>query len=262
MSESLWPVFEEATQGLARAGRILACFDYDGTLVPIRPTPEEAIAEPPVRDALSALARVPGVDVAVVSGRPLDDLRNLVPSDGLWLVGHHGLSVQSPRGVEPSMVDESVAKAALEPLRTEARAIVSAGEGLRFEDKGSGVALHYRNAPRPVARQAAEAFRKAAGRLEGFSLLEGKEVLEVRPAGVDKGRAVRALHDRIDPDAAIAYVGDDTTDEDAFRAVADLPDALTVKVGEEKSAARYRVDGPEDVLDLLHRLARLRDGQD
>lgn len=257
MSAPLWPSWDVAAEGLGAAQRILACFDYDGTLVPIRPTPEEAVAGAPVREALAALARRPDTDVAVVSGRPLSNLENLVPREGLWLVGHHGLAVRTPAGEETSMIDEAAAHEALEPLRARTREIVAWGEGLRFEDKGAGLALHYRLAASSLAERASEAFREVADALDGFSLLEGKKVLEVRPAGVDKGRAVEALRSRVDGRTAPLYVGDDTTDEDAFRALKAVPEALTVKVGDGVTAARYRVDGPDDVLELLRRLVRL-----
>src|SRR5581483_2237877 len=94
---SLWERWEELAPRLAR-GTLLACFDYDGTLVPIRATPEQALADEATRDALRALAAAPGTVVAVVSGRPVAQLRDLLAQDGLWLVGLHGLEIACPAG--------------------------------------------------------------------------------------------------------------------------------------------------------------------
>ena len=260
MTRSLWNSWPEVKSSLDPSKTLLACFDYDGTLTPIVPTPEEAIATPEVRQALQELASLSGVVVGIVSGRPLYSLVNLVPADPLWLIGHHGLSLRSPEGETSSMVDEEEAKRALEPLREAASLMAAAAPGLRLEDKGSGLAMHVRNASRDAAAEAAEAFCQEAKKLEGFALLHGKEVYEVRPAGIDKGKAVMGLRQRAAPNSQVLYVGDDTTDEDAFRALASITGSLTVKVGDEgaESEAEYRVDDPDDVLMLLRRLIELR----
>jgi trehalose 6-phosphate phosphatase len=258
----LFAAWAEVARRLAPPLPLLACFDYDGTLVPIRPTPEEAVAGPEVRARLSDLARQRLTTVAVVSGRTAESLRAQVPYDDLWLVGRHGITTAAPGAAEVQAVDLDAARAALEPLRRAGAALVAEHPGTRLEDKGAALALHTRSASRPDAEAAARAFHAAAASLSGFEILVGKEIHEVRPQGVDKGRAVTALRARVAPGGALLYVGDDTTDEDVFAAVdADDPRVVTVRVGDGgPTRAGFVVPDPEAVGELLRRLAGLRAG--
>lgn len=254
---------------LAPPAPLLACFDYDGTLAPIRPTPEEAEVPEAVRAGLAALAACAETGVAVVSGRPIAELRGFLgaAAEGLWLVGQHGLAIAAPGERERHSVDVSGCSHALEPLRRRGRELVAATPGLRLEDKGAMLALHTRGATdRAAAERAAAAFRRAAGDLAGdFEAIAGKEVVEVRPRGIDKGTTVAALVDRFHRESGrgpVLYVGDDTTDEDAFRRLDGDRQALTLRVGgdDEPSAASYRVESPAAVAELLTRLVELRGG--
>ncbi len=256
----LWEAWEELAPRLAH-GTLLAAFDYDGTLTPIRPTPEEAIADEATRDALARLAATAGTSVAVVSGRPVAQLRDLVPGDVLWLVGLHGLEIAAPHGEVLPTIDLEAASATLAPLRAEATAIAARHAGVRIEDKGASLVLHTRQAPRPEAIAAAEEFRAAAQHVPGFDVMGGKEVVEVRPAGIDKGVAVRRLL-REAGGETVLYAGDDTTDEDAFAALVDCGEAaVTVRVGDGGAAptsAAFTIASQAEVAELLQRLGGLR----
>ena len=256
----LWESWAELAPRLAH-GTLLAAFDYDGTLVPIRPTPEEAIADEATCEALARLASTAGTSVAVVSGRPVAQLRDLVPGEVLWLVGLHGLEIAAPHGEVLPTIDLDAAAATLAPLRAEAAAIAARHVGVRIEDKGASVVLHTRQAPRPEAMAAAEELRAAAQRVAGFAAMGGKEVVEVRPAGIDKGVAVRRLL-RDAGGETVLYAGDDTTDEDAFAALAEHGEAaVTVRVGDAGAAATgaaFTIASQAEVAELLHRLGDLR----
>jgi trehalose-phosphatase len=251
----LWDRWDAVAARLAE-GPLLACFDYDGTLVPIQPTPEEAVADDATRAALSRLAGMEGVRTAIVSGRPVAQLRELLPVPGLWLIGTHGLELGTPDGDTLEALDREACTAALDGLRRRAVAIEKLHPGTRVEDKGPALALHTRLAERAVAAGAAELFERAAAEVPGFSVMAGKEVLEARPDGADKGSAVRRLRA---PGETVLYVGDDVTDEDAFAALAADREAVTVRVGRPRpTAARYRVAAQEDVALLLARLTAAR----
>jgi trehalose 6-phosphate phosphatase len=251
----LWASWAELASRLA-GGSLLAAFDYDGTLVPIRPTPEEALVVPPAGPALARLAARPGTTVAVVSGRPVAQLGAVV-GDGAWLIGVHGLEVRSPEGTRYDAGDRAAWSAALAPLRREGEALAAALPGVRLEDKRVTLALHTRQASRPHAVRAAATFRQLADRLDGFMVLDGKELVEVRPRGIDKGTALLALRERLAP-GAVLYVGDDRTDEDAFAALGADPAAVTVRVGEAMpTAARYSLSAQGEVAELVRRLAAL-----
>ena len=248
---------------LLAAPRLLAAFDYDGTLVPIAPTPEEAVAGPGTRGALAALAGLPGTRLAVVSGRPVARLRELVGEAGAWLVGLHGLEVASPGEAPRPRLDLEASAAALGPLRAVAAKLAGRHPGVRVEDKGPTLALHTRLAARADATLAGGAFREAASAVPGYEVMAGKEVLEARPAGVHKGGAVaellRGWEGTSGGDVAVLYVGDDVTDEDAFRALGGAPLAVTVQVGGSgETAAQYRLEGQGEVAELLSWLAELR----
>jgi trehalose 6-phosphate phosphatase len=258
----LWEAWDELLPRLAR-GTLLAAFDYDGTLVPIRPTPEEAVADEATRQGLARLATTAGTSVALVSGRPVAQLRELVPDERLWLVGLHGLEMAAPNGEVLPTIDLDAAAAALGPLRAAAAAIAARHAAVRIEDKGASLVLHTRQAARAAAMAAAEEFRAAAERLLGFEVMGGKEVVEARPAGTSKGTAVRRLH-REAGGGTVLYAGDDTTDEDAFAALAAGDDgAVTVRVGDggvAPTAAAFTIASQAEVAELLQRLGDLRGG--
>jgi trehalose 6-phosphate phosphatase len=224
----------ERTDGPPIPVRPLLFLDYDGTLAPIVEDPAAAHPHPAVPTLLGALAaRHP---VWVVTGRDLAALARLLPGVGVRGVGLHG--------AEEGVLGETAARAAFEghaeALRR-LRAAVPPGDGVLVEDKGGGAfAVHYRQAPDPDdARALLE--RWAAAVPEGLEALWGKLVVECRPVGVSKGSAVARLA-AAHPGRTPVYLGDDGTDEDAFRALhAACPEAVTVKVGEGETTARYRL---------------------
>lgn len=238
--------------GLVPSGRPLAVFlDFDGTLVGIREKPELARLGPKRRAELGRLGRK--VKVAIVSGRPLAEIRRLVGVPGLAYVGNHGLEIRASgrTWVHPAAARRagSVARAA-----AAVKARTSGLAGVLVEDKGLTASVHFRLAEarlrRPLGRIVADEVRRSRG---GLVLSRGKMVLEIRPnVAWDKGRGVLELMrgaggaGRRFP----IYIGDDRTDEDAFRALGDR--GLTIRVGTgRRTAARHRLRSVEDVWKLL-----------
>lgn len=179
--------------------------DFDGTLSEIAPTPEAARLHPACRRALRAIGRHLEL-VALVSGRKAADLRDRVGLPGICYVGLHGADWGEGPPAEPAV--SRLAGWLQDRL----------GPGLRLELKGPGFSVHYRGSPDP-----AEARRQILGLLAdrvppGYLVTEGKQVVEVRPAGADKGLAVGRLIERFNLRSLI-YLGDDLTDLEAFRAV-------------------------------------------
>jgi trehalose 6-phosphate phosphatase len=168
----LWGRWSAVEPRLA-AGTLLAAFDYDGTLVPIRPTPAEAVADGATREAVDRLAALPATSVAVVSGRPVAQLRDLLAAERLWLVGLHGLEIVAPGGEALPTIDLDAVAARLAPLRVEVAAIADRHPGVWIEDKGASLVLHTRRAPRAVGAAAARELRAAVRGLAGFELLRG-----------------------------------------------------------------------------------------
>lgn len=238
--------------------------DYDGTLTPIVERPEDALLPGATREVLRRLAaRYP---VVVVSGRGREDVARLVDLPELAYAGSHGFDIEGPAGdgaalrYRPAEDAEPLVAAATRALEAELAGV----PGAQVEPKRYSVAVHYRRvAPERTAEVEAAVDRELAGR-PGLRKTHGKKVFELRPdLDWDKGRAVswllRALGlDR--PEVAPVYVGDDVTDEDAFRAlrrqgVSGRPGGLGVLVAEEprETAARYRLRDPEEVRRFLER---------
>lgn len=219
--------------------------DYDGTLAEIVAEPMEAVPHAGAPELLKGLsARHP---VYVVTGRRLSDLAVLLPLAGLRAVGVHGME-RGRLGEAATPLVGGAEVAALEQVRK----TLPAHPGLKVEDKGVAVALHYRQADDEAGVMAAlEPW--AASLPEELEALWGKKVLELRPKGYGKGRAVAELL-REHPDRTPVFIGDDTTDEEAFAAIAAVTDrGVTVKVGSGDTRARYRLGAIAEVLAYLAR---------
>ena len=219
----------------------LFILDYDGTLAEVSERPDQAT---PHRDAIALLGRLEERHpVAILTGRAIADLGELLDAPGLRVIGVHGIESGTIGGSVESLVPDAVA-AQLDSLRERLPDV----DGLQVEDKGSAIALHYRNAPDPGAAEASlrDWSRAVPDALEP---LWGKMVLEIRPRGYDKGRAAETLMGE-HPERTPVVIGDDTTDEEAFRAVGS---GVTIKVGEGATAARYRLPDVDAVMDYLRR---------
>ncbi len=251
------PIPEGLLIQLAGRGRMLLMLDYDGTLAPIVSDPAAARPLPEARDALVAIAaRRDRIELAVISGRNLDELARLLGlARGIHLVGVHGLESADPEGRREIAPGLEAALAQLEQVRRWLHERVPAVAGLALEDKRLAVALHYRNADPARARPIVDEFERFVAReAEHLGVKHGKMVVEAAPRGADKGAAVMRLANRAGADTTPVYFGDDLTDEDAFRALGRR--GVTVIVGGTgESAAAYRVASPADVAAILRRLA-------
>ena len=230
------------------AGRrpLLVASDYDGVLSPLVSVPSEAVPSPGVAEVLARLAEADGVTVALVSGRGVADLQAVSGLSGPYLwVGSHGAEFDAPVPAEMAERRDALAQR-LQPL-------IDAVPGAGLEVKPAAVAVHVRQV---ADRAAAAALLADADALADSSLTRkpGKEVLELALTDADKGGVVRRLRDECGARAVI-YLGDDVTDEDAFRALG--PDDLTVKVGDGETDARHRVPDTGAVVELLTELGRL-----
>ena len=233
-----------AVAALARRRPLLVASDYDGVLAPLVGDPSAAVPLPGVGAALERLAAHDGVVVALVSGRGVADLRTVSGFEGPYRwIGSHGAEYDGPLTGELAARRDALAER-LAPL-------VAAVPGARLEVKPASVAVHVRQV---TDRAAAAALLERADAAADPSLTKkpGKEVLELAVTDADKGSALLRLRAELGAAAAV-YLGDDRTDEDAFRVLS--PGDLTVKVGEGETAARYRVADPAAVVVLLEALA-------
>ena len=203
--------------------------DYDGTLVAIAPTPAEAHADDEIRGLLAALAERLAGALGLVSGRPVADIDGFLAPLRLTVAGLHGLELR--RGRDGGLVELAAAGEALAPVRAAFAAFAARRPGTLVEDKRLSLALHYRQAPglEPEAVELATRLSGASG--GALRLQRGKMVVELLPAGRDKGRAIEDLLALPEFAGRVpVFVGDDVTDEAGFRAVNRLG-GTSVRVG-------------------------------
>jgi trehalose-phosphatase len=242
-----------------RDGKQTALFlDYDGTLTPIVERPEQADLAPRMRAILKNLTG--RCTVAIVSGRGLKDVRGRVALDELYYAGSHGFEIEGPGQERIRSEKGSEALPQLDAAENQLRGRLADIEGALVERKKYSIAVHYRR----VASELAERVEKKVDEvLEGHNGLRkghGKKVFELQPdVDWNKGRAVLWLMERLglSPEKVRpVYIGDDVTDEDAFRALPEQGTGIVVHGGEERlSYARYGLVDPEEVQTFLHRLS-------
>lgn len=227
--------------------------DIDGTLLEIAPTPDSVVVPPTLVATLRTLAIALDGALAVISGRPIAEIDHLLPGN-FDAAGTHGAEWRlDGRSLEADRASEHAIAAAM-PMIAEA---AGALPGVLVERKAVAVALHYRAAP----ARAEDVTRLARRVLEeigpGFRLLEGRNVVEIVPAGADKGSGIRRfMAHRPYAGRRPIFAGDDVTDESGLAAVA-LSEGLAIGVGARRSeAARHHLPGPAAVLDWLTAFAR------
>jgi trehalose 6-phosphate phosphatase len=238
-------VFKALTD-IANRRPLLVVTDFDGTLSPIVLDPAAARLIDGAEPMLLRLADFPGVRVAVMSGRGFLDLAERVGRHpGVFLIGSHGAEYGGP--AEPSLLGPR------DGLVDELRELLAPYAGALLEIKPVSASIHTR---RMLDRDAAVALREVTiagpGAGEGRMVKVGKEVVEIAVVRADKGVALRRLANEVGA-AAMVYLGDDLTDEDAFAVLG--PDDVGIKVGGGPSIAGYRVPDSAAVVAALDHLA-------
>jgi trehalose 6-phosphate synthase/phosphatase len=244
---------------LAQRPTVALFLDYDGTLTPIAPRPEDARLPEAARQTLDQAARTPNLDTIIVSGRSLADIREMVGLPGLTYVGNHGFEIEGP-GISYRHAGYEGAQRALAAAAEELAALDIPGAWV--EPKGWTLAYHVRGVPEPERRRAARAAEKILRRRR-LRVVDGKAAIEGRPAvDWDKGRAVLHVlvcrHGADWPSRVRAlYIGDDVTDEDAFRSLRGIGRSIRVAPhpAASPSQADYGLPDPEAVLQVLRWLA-------
>ena len=216
-----------------------ACFfDIDGTLVAIGPSPIRVRVDRGLRRALERLHASTGGAVALITGRSLADVDRLFPGNRLPAAGQHGVERRSATG---RVSRHRFPAHRLDTARHRLADIVARSPGLRLEDKGLSLALHYRGAPR-LGGYAHRVARTLVARLgASYCVQSGKRVVEIRPGGKDKGQAIREfMAERPFRGRTPLFLGDDATDEYGFAMVNRLG-GCSIKVGPGPTTARWRL---------------------
>jgi trehalose-phosphatase len=259
--EHLLSAWSKVAQQLRSASHVLLLLDYDGTLTPIVPRPELADLPPGVRRLLEALARQQRLMLAIISGRALVDIKEKVGIGNIFYAGNHGLEIEGP-GVSFVSPQAEEFKPVLRRMYQELSQALGAIKGALVEDKGLTLSVHYRQVADDKSKEVRDVFERITGDAAAsgkIRITSGKKVYEIRPAVAwDKGKVVKILMERCGGGGQKSvplpvYIGDDLTDEDAFRAIEDYGGGISVFVGggDSPSSARYFLLSPDEVARFL-----------
>jgi trehalose-phosphatase len=237
---------------------IMLFLDYDGTLTPIVSTPEKAFISQEVKELLNELSKSPTCKLAIISGRSLGDIKALVGLKDIIYAGNHGLEIEGPKIKFESQVPPRL-KSIIRNIATDIQKQLSGIKGALIEDKGLTLSIHYRL----VDKKDLPAFEKIISEVtnpytvrDKIKVNSGKKVYEIKPpVKGNKGKVILWLLARQqfisgEKNVLPIYIGDDITDEDAFKAL--KRKGLTVFVGEPgNSKADYYLKNTEEVTKFL-----------
>jgi trehalose 6-phosphate phosphatase len=243
-------------QKIKSCREIVLLLDYDGTLVPIWATPAEARMPATTRKLFHLLCGQPNIIVGIVTGRSLADILGKLGKSHPMVIANHGFEIflDDASWVHPWA--ERVMPL-LQRLARKLRRHLNMISGVLVENKGYTLAIHYRDVERKHVRTVRDTVLELLlPFLSEFRITEGKKVIEVRPnVPWSKGTAIQRVLRMLkrEKHRCIIYIGDDTTDEDAFEAL--RGGGITIVVGKKKSCAEYWVRDPEEVWQFLATLA-------
>lgn len=248
---------ERLAERLGAPPCLLVACDFDGTLAPLVPRPEDVALPDETQQVLQDLADSAAVRLAIISGRALADLVTRVPLRVDCLAGNHGLEMAG-HGLDGVRAQADQLQPRLAGIaHSLAHALIDV-EGVLVENKGLSLSVHYRRVHPPQWPMVIDAVHAQIAGDETLRLQSGHHVAEILPAiPWDKGEALKQIARRLGiPHRAIVYVGDDTTDEAAFLAI---PTGTSISVGEHRpSQAHWMARGPDDVRALLAWVGSLR----
>lgn len=235
--------------------KIVFFLDYDGTLTPIVDRPQDALINEQMRELVKSLSI--RFTTAIVSGRMREDVEKLAGVEGIFYAGSHGFDI---RGIGVSMIHPKAKETipVVDKVTEVLKTALSGIEGVIIEEKKFSVAVHYRLVKAEECSKIKEFVGKVVADNDALRLMNGKMVFEILPAiDWNKGKAVRWIMKALNlswEEHTVFYFGDDTTDEDAFRAVSSRGVGILVSEKEKQSAAQFRLVNPDEVAKLFQQL--------
>ena len=245
---------------LKKKKNVLLLLDFDGTLAPLMGRPDQAKLPPAVKRSLERLSKSRRIDIGIVSGRGLKDLMKLAGLKGIYYAGNHGLEIKSPKKlfIHPS---SKKYRPYIKKIESTLRRGVSGIKGAIVEDKGICLSLHYRlvaakDIPklRSIFKDICAPYIKS-GRIK---VTTGKKIFEIRPpVPWHKGKAVKMIEKITRKKGGLkVFIGDDLTDEDAFKALKKTDFPIRV-VRKKSSNARYYLKNPGEVERLIMKITKI-----
>ncbi len=256
-------VMDKVFEDVANNGQILVALDFDGTLADIVPNPADASLPESRLKLLEDLNNQPRFAVAIVSGRTLEDLKSRVNLSDVAFAGDHGLEISGP-GFHHIPPEAEEFRTTVAEIGEALEAALKGVPGVIFEHKGLSMSIHFRLTPPDQRVSVLHTIRRISNPyLDGNTLrmVKGKEVVNLLPP-VDwhKGSALKWLLELLDSlprrvgGSLPIYIGDDVTDEDAFKEVAEKGFAIRVGRPKPSSAAPYYVNSIDEVEVVLQAL--------
>jgi trehalose 6-phosphate phosphatase len=259
--KNLFESWEEIKQVWAHK-HIILFLDYDGTLTPIAQSPPQALLPLENKELIERFTQIPQIQVVVISGRSLLDVKQMVGIEGINYIGNHGWEIEGSSMHFESLIPVHIASM-MNKIKYELITQLSDVQGAYVEDKGVTLSVHYRQVARDkelLVRRIFDHICIPYRRQNLIKIFAGKKVIELRPpVEWDKGKAAlwflrkqEILHGK--GNVLPIYIGDDRTDEDAFMILKDK--GITVFVGRTRfSAAQYYLTGPQEVTEFLQFLS-------
>jgi trehalose-phosphatase len=232
--------------------------DFDGTLADITNDPARAALSPGMR---KVLVRLKGLvpHLALVSGRDRADVVQKVGLPDIYYAGSHGFDISGPDGFHDHLDAANDMLPQLDEAERSLKQRLQDVEGSLVERKRFAIAIHYRNVREDEVVKVKEAVEEEHSRRQQLKMLGGKKIYELKPdVEWDKGKAVLWLLDRFQADtgkAPVFYLGDDLTDEDAFKALGDRGTGIIVGQEDRETHARYSLRDIDAVQQWLEKLA-------
>ena len=247
-----------------REKEVAMFLDYDGTLTPIVDDPESALLSDTMRKTLIELAG--RLHVALISGRDLPDVQKLVGIGNIYYAGSHGFDIAGPEGMKTRHEKGGDFLPALDLAERELKEKLEPGQGAWVERKKFSIAVHYRKVSEKNIRSVKEAVEKVAGFHKDLRLSGGKKIYELQPRiDWNKGKALLWLLGELglDKEKVVPfYIGDDVTDEDAFRVLKNRGIGIVVMDGPRPTEARYRLKNPDRVERFLKKIIEAKKGEE
>ena len=246
MPEPMSSELTEALSAFASKDTILIALDFDGTLAPLVDDPEASRMIASARTALENLTTLPGVTIAIVTGRAIDSVKRVAePLNEWFLVGSHGIEVLSPGELTnyetPWLVPGNLIK--------DFEAVIAAHPGTRLEQKPFGLALHTRGVADQTARGAEAAAHEVCDAWgEELVVRTGHGIVECSIQDATKGDGIAQVWRHLKP-TAVLFAGDDRTDEDGFAVLGEQD--VAIRVGRGETLAPYRLDDAHAVAEAL-----------
>ncbi|MDB4292189.1 bifunctional alpha,alpha-trehalose-phosphate synthase (UDP-forming)/trehalose-phosphatase [Maribacter sp.] len=242
------------TEDFKKSKKRLLFIDYDGTLAAFHNDPQKASPDKALYELLDKISSQPGTDMYLISGRDKDTFTKWFLPKKYHMIVEHGVWIS--QGGEEFRMLENVKRDWMEKIQPVLESFVDRTPGSFIEEKNYSLAWHYRNTDPDFGQKRATELNTVLTSLIGtddLSVLNGNKVMEIKSSNVNKGRAAMRVYSEDDYDFVFA-IGDDWTDEFMFQ---ELPDtAVTVKVGRQKTQAKYYVDSIKNVRDLLKRFTQ------